>query len=352
MKPPDEALPLGSPMLDVQGLQLLRKGFKLGPLDLQLHKGSRTAIVGASGAGKTTLLRCLAGFDTPTAGRVAIAGRSVHGDGRPLPPQQRGLGFVFQDGALWAHLTAVQHLQFVMPQWTRQQALELLAEVGLEALADRKPGSMSGGEAQRLGLARALATRPALLLLDEPLRSVDVHRRDELVALIRRLARQHELTTVLVTHDRDEALALAADLVVLDQGRIVEQGRANDLLAAPQTAFTATFLAGGTALPTEASAGGYATPFGVFADAGYNGHTRLVVLPGDVAAEAADTPGTVPARVVCMLPTAAGLMLKAELGAHVLTARTERSLQPGDAVGLRLLHAPRLLPWGPPEDQP
>lgn len=337
--------------VQVQGLELRHPGFRLGPLDLSLDKGSRTAIVGPSGAGKTTLLRCLAGFDTPAAGRIAIRGRTVHGDGKPVPPQQRGLGFVFQDGALWSHLTAVQHLQFVMPQWSRQQALELLAEVGLEGQADRKPGTMSGGEAQRLGLARALAAKPAVLLLDEPLRSVDVHRRDELVALIRRLARQHELTTVLVTHDRDEALGLSDDLVVLREGRVVERGAASALLQAPATVFTATFLAGGTALPAVPDGAGYRTPFGNFAAEGA-GERRLVVLPGDVGADSEGAAGTVAARVVCPLPTPQGILLKVELGPHVLTATATAAMAPGSTVGLRLLRAPRLLPWHSNEELP
>lgn len=343
--------------LEVSGLELRRADFHLGPLDLQLHKGSRTAIVGASGAGKTTLLRCLAGFDQPAAGRIAIHGKVVHGDGKPVPPQGRGLGFVFQDGALWAHMTAVQHLQFVMPQWSRQQALALLAEVGLEALADRKPGTFSGGESQRLGLARALAGKPAVLLLDEPLRSVDVHRRDELVALIRRLAQQHDLTTVLVTHDRDEALALSDDLVVLSAGRIVEQGEAQALLQAPATVFTATFLAGGTALPVARTAGGFETPFGTFAhDFAQHGDGEhcLVLLPGDVGASVHEpaAAAAVTARVVCPMPEAHGFVLKVELGPRVLTAVADQHFAPGATVSLRLLRPPRLLPWHSNEELP
>ncbi|GAB4158265.1 MAG: hypothetical protein Fur0037_25860 [Planctomycetota bacterium] len=333
--------------IEVTALEHDKRAFHLGPLDLEVPEGGRVAVVGPSGSGKTTLLRCIAGFERPSRGTIAILGRTVHGGGRPVPPQRRNLGFVFQDSALWAHMTASQHIRFVLPEADDARIRAILAEVGLDHLADRKPETFSGGEAQRLGLARALARKPRILLLDEPLRSVDVHQRDGLVALIRRVARDHGLTLVLVTHDREEALAMADDLIVLRKGRVVERGRAPDLLRAPATVFTATFLAGGAALPIARREGGYDTPFGFVRDDGQGApERRLVVLPGDVEAiEPANASPDLPvALVLCPVPGTEH-RAKVELDGHVVTADVRGPLRPGSPVRLRLVSPPRLMPF-------
>ncbi|MFN6196594.1 MAG: ABC transporter ATP-binding protein, partial [Planctomycetota bacterium] len=244
----------------VTDLRLQRPGFALGPLSFAAPAGGRLAIVGPSGSGKTTLLRCLAGLERPDGGAIRIGEQVVAQGATFVPPDRRGVGFVFQDGALWPHMPALQHLTFAAPGLGAAAARELLGKAGLGAHADKKPAALSGGEAQRLGFVRALAPSPAVLLLDEPLRSVDVHQRDAMALLLRGLADERGLTTVLVTHDRDEALALATDLVVLRDGQLVEAGPALDLLRAPRTAFTAAFLAGAACLPTTARGDVVETP--------------------------------------------------------------------------------------------
>lgn len=346
------------PAVAVTDLVLERPGFRLGPLAFTVPDGGRFAVVGASGSGKTTLLRCLAGLEQPQRGSIRIGDDVVFdaATGGSRPPDQRGLGLVFQDGALWPHMTALQHLRFAAPGLPREQALALLARGGIGHLADRRPNGFSGGESQRLGLLRALAPSPRVLLLDEPLRSVDVHRRDELVLLLRTLADERALTTILVTHDRDEALALATDLLVLHEGRIVETGPADVLLRHPRTAFTAAFLAGAACLPaTRTPDGGVATPFGVFAAPdGWRNELRLVLLPGEAAVDGADgADGAGPrGQVLGCLPGNGAYVARVALGDQIVTAHAARQLPPGSAVTLTLDSEPRLLPWQPEPDAP
>lgn len=335
----------------VTDLCLRRSGFTLGPLSFAAPAGGRLAIVGPSGSGKTTLLRCLAGLERPDAGRIVFGDRTVAGDGVFVPPDRRGVGLVFQDGALWPHLTARQHLTFAAPGLSAAAAEALLARAGLADLAGRKPPALSGGEAQRLGLLRALAPAPAVLLLDEPLRSVDVHQRDALVLLVRALADERDLTTILVTHDRDEALALATDLMVLHQGQLVEQGPALRLLQQPATAFTAAFLAGAACLPATAAGDGVDTPFGSFPrPTGERGDLRLVLLPGDAGAEAAEptaagTDGAPVGRILATTPGEGRFRVRVALGEQIVVATAGQPLPVGALARLSLRGAPRLLPW-------
>jgi len=329
----------------VHDLSLQRGTFRLGPLSFTVPPGGRLAIVGPSGSGKTTLLRCLAGLERIDGGTVRIGDQLVADGDNHVPPDRRGLGLVFQDGALWPQMTALQHLTFAAPGLTREQARELLHRAGLEAQASQKPGTMSGGEAQRLGLCRALAPAPGVLLLDEPLRSVDVHQRDGLVLLLRTLADERDLTTILVTHDRDEALALATDLVVLRDGQLVEQGPARQLLRQPATAFTAAFLLGAACLPTTAVDGNrLATPFGTFdRPEGLRGDLRLVLLPGDVQLT---TSGTAPTgRILTVLPGERGLRVRLALGDQIVETAADAPPAIGTEVPLALCGAPRFLPW-------
>ncbi len=322
--------------------------FRLGPLSFAVPAGGRLAVVGPSGSGKTTLLRCLAGLERADGGTIAVGDRQVDGPGVRVPPDRRGLGLVFQDGALWPQMTALRHLTFAAPGLSRDDAMALLARGGLEHHAHKKPAELSGGEAQRLGLLRALAPRPAVLLLDEPLRSVDVHQRDQLVLLVRALCDERGVTTILVTHDRDEALALATELVVLRDGRLVEQGAAKTLLAEPRTAFTAAFLRGAACLRAAVADGRATTAFGAFdvpVAARSNGAAdglRLVVFPGEV--EARDDGDGPVARVLAALPDDRGLSLKVACDEQILIARAAAP-PASDRVRLRLAAPPRLLPW-------
>jgi iron(III) transport system ATP-binding protein len=331
----------------VTDLSLQRPGFRLGPLSFAVPAGGRLAIVGPSGCGKTTLLRCLAGLERAAGGSIRIGERMVADPQHHVSPDRRGVGLVFQDGALWPHLTALQHLTFAAPGLSPVAARALLERAGLGAHANDRPARLSGGEAQRLGLLRALAPEPSVLLLDEPLRSVDVHQRDALVLLVRALADERAVTTILVTHDRDEALALATDLAVLHDGQLVEHGSALQLLQQPATAFTAAFLLGAACLPVVSNGTHVETAFGKFArPAGEHGDLRLVVLPGEVRAEAATAAATGPtARVLATTPEAGGYRVRVALAEQIVIATATTPLPVGSTALLSLARPARLLPW-------
>jgi len=333
--------------VSIHQLQCSRGQFRLGPVDLQVPAGARVAIVGPSGSGKTTLLRCLAGLQRPEAGVIRIGELVVDEGDTHLAPAERHLGLVFQDGALWPHMNALQHLRFAAPKLSKQAALELLERGGILAQKKKKPGAMSGGEAQRLGLLRALAPAPEVLLLDEPLRSVDVHQRDDLVLLLRGMCDERNITSILVTHDRDEALALADYLVVMRDGQVVEEGPSINLLKAPKTAFTAAFLRGAACLSAEDIGDGQVrTPLGDFSlpDPGLAGEdVRLVVFPGE--ATVADDGDGPEVQVLAITPDEdGGLRVRVACDNQILIARTQSP--PAKATTrLNLASEPRLLPW-------
>ena len=214
----------------VQGLVVEARGTRLlGPVDLEVEERAHVLLVGRSGSGKTTLLRALAGLATPSAGRVELFGRPVSDGPKSLvEPAERRIGMLFQGGAHWPHMTARGALEFVLARRgiarpeRRRKAAELLARVQLEACADRKPGTLSGGEAQRLALARALASEPRLLLLDEPLGPLDAELRAEMLAQLDDVQQELGLTVIHVTHDPAEAARTATAVLRLAEGRIVE----------------------------------------------------------------------------------------------------------------------------------
>ncbi len=191
-----------------------------------IASGELHAVVGASGAGKTSLLRAIAGFERVAAGRIEIANTVVDAaDGSGwVPPEQRQVGVVFQDYALFPHLTVARNIAFGMKGHTMHAVNELLAEVGLDGFGGRMPGELSGGEQQRVALARALGASPRLLLLDEPFAHLDPARREELRASTRRVIRQHELAALMITHDAADALGMGDVIHVMHQGRIVQSG--------------------------------------------------------------------------------------------------------------------------------
>lgn len=197
-------------------------------VSLQVAIGDAVVILGPSGCGKTTLLRLVAGLETPDSGEISLSGTKVAGLGRSMvPPHQRGIGFVFQDLALWPHLTVWKNLEFVLGSVKTARAdraeriHQALNLVRIEPLSARYPHELSGGEQQRVALARALVGQPRLLLLDEPLSSLDPELRTTLRAELTRLQRDLGVTMVYVTHDRDDAAALADDVVEMRAGRIV-----------------------------------------------------------------------------------------------------------------------------------
>ena len=199
----------------------------LDSVSLDVLPGTAAVVLGPSGCGKTTMLRVIAGLEVPDSGQVLLDGTPVSSAGRAhVPPHQRKLGFVFQDLALWPHLTVRQNLDFVLGSMTLsrpeqdRRAHDALALVRIEELARRFPHQLSGGEQQRLALARAIVREPRVLLLDEPLSSLDPELRAELRSELARLQRVLNLTTVYVTHDREDAAALADRVIEMRAGRI------------------------------------------------------------------------------------------------------------------------------------
>jgi iron(III) transport system ATP-binding protein len=328
--------------IEIDGLRFARsEGFALGPLSLSIGAGERLALVGPSGAGKTTLLRLIAGLETPVAGTIRIGGTTANDPKSRLPAHRRGIGFVFQQGALWPHMTALQHLRFCDPSTDAAAHVARLAAVGLAGKENRRPGQLSGGEGQRLSLARALCGSPRILLLDEPLHSVDVPLRDELSLLIRELANAHDLTLVVVTHDRAEALAMADRVAVLRDGRVVETGDASAVLAAPRTAYAASFLAQAACLPvTPDGHDRVLTPFGSVPNQGVRGAAALVLLPGDLRLAENGPQGV----VLRSEATSLGVILFVAFAGRTVQVASERALSAGTDVGLALARPARILP--------
>ncbi|WP_232550125.1 ABC transporter ATP-binding protein [Propioniciclava soli] len=263
-------------------------------VDLEVADGEFVALVGPSGSGKTTLLRTVAGFLAPSRGTVAIGGEPVASPGAGVPPEGRRLGMVFQQHAIWPHMSVGANVAYPLRRARRPRAeigervTEVLALVGLDGYADRNPATLSGGQRQRVALARALAPTPRVLLLDEALSALDEPLRDQLRVELRSLTRQLGLTVIHVTHDRDEALALADRIAVLDAGAIVQVDTPERLLHEPATPFVAGFLSDATLLPGELTDSGFVAdehPLRLARDVVVGpgrGSGTLAVLPGDV----------------------------------------------------------------------
>ncbi len=216
----------------------------LDDVSLDIPSGSLTALLGPSGSGKSTLLRVIAGLETPDSGRVEISGE----DATAVPAQKRGVGFVFQHYAAFKHMTVRDNVAFGLrirkrgKGEIRDRVDELLTLVQLEGLAGRYPSQLSGGQRQRMALARALAVEPKVLLLDEPFGALDARVRKDLRSWLRRLHEEVHQTTVLVTHDQEEAMEVADTIAVMDQGRIQQVGGPRDLYEEPVNKFVMTFI--------------------------------------------------------------------------------------------------------------
>jgi iron(III) transport system ATP-binding protein len=219
----------------------------LAEVDLQVEAGSFLVLLGPSGSGKTTLVRSLAGIERLDAGEIHIGERLVSAARTHVPPERRDLAMVFQDYALWPHLSAAGNVGYALrrrklpPDQAKARSLEALEQVGLAGLAERYPHELSGGQQQRVALARAIVARPGLLLFDEPLSNLDTDLRERLRVEISTLTRQSGATAVYITHDQSEAFALADVIGVLDQGRLVQLADPETLYHNPATPFVARF---------------------------------------------------------------------------------------------------------------
>jgi iron(III) transport system ATP-binding protein len=242
--------------LEVQGLHHGYNGSEVvRGLDFALPRGAIGCLLGPSGCGKTTVLRCIAGFEAIRAGSIRLNGVLVSGPGAMVPPERRHIGMVFQDYALFPHLTVARNIAFALqalPAAARTARVRELAELtGLTEALRSFPHELSGGQQQRVALARALAPRPELLLLDEPFSNLDVDLRERLSLEVREIIKASGATAVLVTHDQHEAFAVADEIGVMHEGRIVQWDSAYNLYHRPANRFVADFVGQGVFLPAK-----------------------------------------------------------------------------------------------------
>jgi iron(III) transport system ATP-binding protein len=220
-------------------------------ISFDVPAGEMFTLLGPSGCGKTTTLRSIAGLEKPSAGEISVDGRIVFSGEKQIfvPPNRRGFGMVFQSYAIWPHMSVFENAAFPLQvgrkharAWIHERVMRVLSVVALDGLESREATKLSGGQQQRLALARALVSEPKLLLLDEPLSNLDAKLRERMRFELKRLQRELGLTTIYVTHDQSEALALSHQVAVMDQGRIVQIGRPEEIYRRPGTRFIAEFV--------------------------------------------------------------------------------------------------------------
>ncbi|MGE0022984.1 MAG: ABC transporter ATP-binding protein [Hyphomicrobium sp.] len=239
---------------------------------LDVAPGEIVCLLGPSGCGKTTLLRLAAGIERPTGGRILVNEREVAGPQRFVQPEDRGVGLMFQDFALFPHLTIVDNVAFGLKALTREgarrEALLMLSRVGLERYADAYPHILSGGQQQRVALARAIVPRPAVMLMDEPFSGLDVQLRDAMQEETLALLRETRATTMIVTHHPEEAMRLGDRIVVMRAGALVQSGRAEELYRQPASLFVARLFSEINEIEVTVANGHIATPIGRLAAPG------------------------------------------------------------------------------------
>jgi iron(III) transport system ATP-binding protein len=332
------------PLLEVQDLHHAYDSHEaVRGLSFALPRGTIGCLLGPSGCGKTTVLRCIAGFETPAAGRILLNGAVVSSAERSLAPEKRRIGMVFQEHALFPHLTAAGNIGFGLSEKKDSRVAELAALAGISNLLHKYPHELSGGQQQRVALARALAPAPELLLLDEPFSNLDTGMREDLALELRGIIKATGATAVLVTHDQHEAFAMADEIGVMRAGRIEQWDSAYNLYHRPANRFVADFVGQGVFLPARALNGRQLEiELGVLnADmphGGRAGETALEVLlrPDDVIHDDA-------------APTQAEVVHKAFRGAEILytlrlaSGRNVLALVPshhnhalGERIGIRL----------------
>ncbi len=262
----------------------------LDDVSLKVSPGKILCLLGPSGSGKTSLLRIAAGLVRQTSGNVDINDRTVADQNTFVPPEERGIGLVFQDYALFPHLTILENVEFGLTALNRKekrnQAMQMLSRVGMSDRAEHYPHLLSGGEQQRVALARALAPRPGILLMDEPFSGLDARMRDTVREQSIELLRETRSTVVIVTHDPEEALRLADHIAIIRDGKLVQEGTGHDLYHHPNSLFVAGFFAEVNVISAQVEAGIVKTPFGDFEVADHanirNGQTNVAIRHCDL----------------------------------------------------------------------
>ncbi|MEK8035988.1 MAG: ABC transporter ATP-binding protein [candidate division NC10 bacterium] len=258
-------------------------------LSLAVEQGEILALLGPSGCGKTTTLRLIAGFEAPDAGTVTIRDQVVAGPGRAVPPEERGVGIVFQDYALFPHLTVEDNVGFGLHRLDRGPRRERIAQilelVGLPGFGARYPHELSGGQQQRVAVARALAPAPALILLDEPFSNLDADLRAQMRDEVETILRNTGTTAIFVTHDQEEAFTLADRVGVMHAGRIEQLASPEDIYHHPASQFVAEFVGAADFLPGLVTSQGIVTEVGVFGNVGDlepGDRVEVMIRPDDI----------------------------------------------------------------------
>lgn len=304
----------------------------LHDISFGVQKGSLTALLGPSGSGKTTLLRILAGLETATAGSASIDGQAIES----VAPQDRGIGFVFQNYALFRYLTVYQNIAFGLKTHHRpageikQRVTDLLSLTGLSELANRYPDQLSGGQKQRVAFARAIAPHPKVLFLDEPFAALDKQIRQELRSWLKQLIHHLGITSIFVTHDHEEAIETADEIVVMNQGRVQQIGTPTDIYNQPSCQFVAEFI-GHASILTSPDLNGFALPEKPF---------TVQVRPERVqifkkTEQPTDTAHLTTATVQDVIFRGATMTVKLDLNGQPLLANRS-ALQPGLVIGERV----------------
>ena len=253
----------------------------LDGFELEIGRGEILSLLGPSGCGKTTALRVIAGFEHPDTGSVTIGDATVIGDGVELAPDKRRVGMVFQDYALFPHMTVAGNIEYGLTGRDRQhRVVEVIELVGLTGMAERMPHELSGGEQQRVALARALAPGPAVILLDEPFSNLDATLRDTMRREVRTILKEAGATAIFVTHDREEALAIADLVAVMREGAVIQVGTPHMLYRSPEDPWVAAFIGEADFVPGEAGIGQVDTQLGRFPHFGsLRGPVQVLVRP-------------------------------------------------------------------------
>ena len=308
----------------------------LNGFHLDVHAGHLMTLLGPSGSGKTTALRLIAGFDRPDRGTIEIEGTTVVSHTTFVPAERRRVGMVFQDYALFPHLTVARNVAYGVPKPDRRRRVaEALEMVGLAGKEERLPHELSGGEQQRVALARALAPAPEVILLDEPFSNLDAALRSRVRSEVADILRRAGTTAVFVTHDQEEALSMSDFVAVMHDGRVVQAARPSDLYQTPLDAWVGSFLGEADFMPGVAHGGSVQTPVGRFPTE-LEGPVRVMIRPEAVALSP-DPGGTAVVRdrqffghdqlVTVTLPD--GTPLRARLGPSPY-------LEPGDLVSVQV----------------